>query len=76
MVFRINVDLLDTTGRLDVREFIGIVNHTAHPLVMNDKSVRLTHRKHIRHSCNYLFPSFHIFHVGFQFRIVRIKGRT
>lgn len=39
LLTRINPETLETTGKLDVSEFVGIVNHTSHPFIMSDGTV-------------------------------------
>lgn len=38
-IFRIDINSLETVGTRDVKQYIGVVNHTSHPHIMNDGTV-------------------------------------
>jgi len=39
IVHRIDPKTLETLDRINIADFVGIVNHTSHPLVMQNQSV-------------------------------------
>ncbi|XP_031832815.1 neither inactivation nor afterpotential B isoform X2 [Nomia melanderi] len=39
MIHRVDPKTLETTGKVTVSDYVGIVNHTSHPHVMNDGTV-------------------------------------
>lgn len=38
-LLRIDIDSLETIGKRDIKQYIGVVNHTSHPYIMNDGTV-------------------------------------
>lgn len=36
IIHRIDIDSLNTVGKCDVKQYVGVVNHTSHPHIMND----------------------------------------
>lgn len=41
-LFRIDTNSLETIGTRDVKQYIGVVNHTSHPHIMSDGTVILS----------------------------------
>ncbi|KZC05840.1 Beta,beta-carotene 9',10'-oxygenase [Dufourea novaeangliae] len=39
MIHRVDPETLETTGKVNVSDYVGIVNHTSHPHVMNDGTI-------------------------------------
>lgn len=36
---RIDIDSLETIGKKDIKQYVGVVNHTSHPHIMSDGTV-------------------------------------
>lgn len=39
VIHRVNAETLSTEGKLNMSDFIGIVNHSSHPHIMSDGTV-------------------------------------
>lgn len=52
---RISVDTLETMGKVDITKYVGVINHTSHPYVMDDGTVSFLDSFRNNHLINKLF---------------------